>query len=203
MTRAVSVGRSSRKGLLFTLGALGSVFVTMTLSGCPGTLQGDFPSAGNAGSSGGTAGAGTAGMAMGTAGSTGAAGSGLPAGCDPVTMLTTSTGKYNCTVANICHDASGSAANFNMTQANWSNLVGVVPKGGGTIASICAKDPNYKAIPYIIKGSPTGDGLIMKKLMAPVCSPNGTQMPTLPGPITVTADMACIQAWATQLANAK
>ena len=90
-----------------------------------------------------------------------------------------------------------------MTQANWSNLVGVLPKGGGAIKSICAADPNFKTIPYIIKGSPTGDGLIMQKLKGPVCAPGGTQMPTLPGPITVAADMTCIQAWATQLANAK
>ncbi|HTA21714.1 MAG TPA: hypothetical protein VK989_20615 [Polyangia bacterium] len=194
MTRAVSVGRSSHKGLFakFTLGALGSVLVTMTLSGCPGTLQGDFPAppgGGSAGSSGGTAGAGTAG-ATGTAGTSG--GNGYP-GCDITPLIT----KYGCTAVGICHDASGSGANFDMATSGWQNmLVGVKPKGGGTVPSMCGASTN----PYIIKGSATGDGLFLQKLKpSPPC---GIQMPYTGQPsYPTTPDLTCFQQFTTALAN--
>jgi hypothetical protein len=201
MTRAVSVGRSS-KGL-FIIGALGSVLVTMTLTGCPGTLQGDFPppSGGTAGASGGTAGAGTGGMAMGTAGAMGTGGA--AAGCDVNPLFSGPTSKYKCSETQICHDAAGDGAGFNMATADWqTHLVGQVPKGGGQVASICAKDPAFKTVPYIIAKSPTGDGLLIQKLKAAICSPGGSQMPFAAATPGISADdMTCVQAWATALAN--
>jgi hypothetical protein len=187
MTRAVSVGRS--KGL-FIIGALGSVLVTMTLAGCPGTLEGNFPApGGSAGSSGSAGSTGSAGMAMGSAGSTGAAG--YP-GCDITPLLT----KYMCTIGG-CHDATGSSANFSMTTAGWQNmLVGVNPKGGGTIPSACTA----ANLPYVIKSSATGDGLFIQKLKA--TPPCGLQMPFAMPTNTVSAtDLTCFQQFTTALAK--
>ena len=216
MTRVVSVGRSKS---LLAAGALGLGLMTITLVGCPGTLDPSaFPSptsgSAGAGNTTGAAGAGnssgTAGATSGTAGmvATAGTGGGLPAGCDPVNLLTV---KYNCTTMTVCHDANGGAARLSMLQSNWPNLVNKVPTAGtatGVLtASICANDAKYKTVPYIKKGDPNGDGLIMQKLAGAICSPGGGQMPTIPGPIDTTtaagaADMACIKAWATQLANA-
>jgi len=196
MTRAVSVGRS--KGL-FTIGALGSILVTMTLAGCPGTLEGNFPAPmGSAGSPGGTAGAGTAGMAMGTAG---ASGTTYP-GCATLgSLFIGPTSKYKCSETAICHDAAGDGAGFAMATADWqTHLVGQAPKGGGMVASVCAKDAAFKSMPYIIAKSPTGDGLLMQKLKAAVCAPGGVQMPFAGTPLDA-ADMTCAQQWATALAN--
>lgn len=113
MTRVVSVGRS--KGV-YAIGALGFALLTLTLVGCPGTL--DNPGAfttGGAGSSG-SAGAGTAGggAGMAMAGASGSAGTGgLPPGCDPMKLFT-QTGVHDCTLAGACHDAMGSGAGFKM-----------------------------------------------------------------------------------------
>jgi hypothetical protein len=179
--------------------------VTLSLVGCPGSLD---PSAFNQGTAGST-GQGMAGS-TGMAGSaSGGAGSPYPPGCDPVKLLTMT---YNCSVASVCHDANGAAAQLNMLPANWPTLVNKLPTAGKTAttvsASICAGDPAFMNVPYIMKGSANGDGLIMRKLTltGTVCAPGGTQMPTIPGPIDVTkepgkSDMACIQAWATKLAN--
>jgi hypothetical protein len=200
MTRAVSVGRS--KGL-FTIGALGSVLVTMMLTGCPGTLQGDFPppTGGSAGSPGGSAGAGTAGMGTAGMGTAGASGTTYP-GCATLgSLFVGPTSKYKCSETAICHDAAGDGAGFNMATADWqTHLVGQAPKGGGMVASVCAKDPAFKAMPYIISKSSTGDGLLMQKLKGAVCSPGGVQMPFAGTPLNA-ADMACAQQWATALAN--
>jgi len=201
MTRAVSVGRSSHKGLFakFTLGALGSVLVTMSLSGCPGTLQGDFPppSGGSAGSSGGTAGAGTAGS--GSAGAMGTAGAGVSlslngGGCDISVLVT----KYKCTMGGgLCHDSMGSGANFDMTTTGWQNkLVGGNPKTGtAAVASVCVGKG-----PYIIKGSPTGDGLFIQKI-SDATPPCGAQMPFVMTAAT-SDDIACFRKWTTYAANA-
>jgi len=202
MTRVVSVGRS--KGV-FAIGAFGFALMTLTLVGCPGSLDhpelfpGQGGTAGSTGSAGGTAGGG-AGMAM--AGSSGSAGA--PA-CDMVALI--GAKKYNCILTGACHDAMGSAAGLSLLQADWPKLVGRVPVSGpppmnptnGT-PSICADDPAFKAVQIITKSSPTGAGLLLQKLMGPVCSPLGLQMPSLGAKVNA-ADMVCFQQWATMLAN--
>ncbi len=207
MTRAVSVGRSS-KGLFakFTLGALSSVLVTMTLAGCPGTLDGNFPAppGGSAGSSGSAGAPGTAGMAMGTAGTSGGT-AGYP-GCPTLgTLFIGPTSKYKCSETTLCHDATGGGANFVMATADWqTHLVNVTPKGGGgTVASVCgAAGSADKTMPYIIAKSPTGDGLLIRKLQDP--APCGAVMPfgaTSASGELAPEDLTCAKMWATALAN--
>jgi hypothetical protein len=190
MTRVVSVGRSKS---LLAAGALG--LAVLSLVGCPGTLDpSQFPQAGTAGSTGGP---GTAGSSpMGTAGAMGTAGTGS---CNMVNLITV---KYTCTIAGACHDGTmASAAGLSMQQADWPKLVGGKPNAmAGAMNSICAKDPAFMNMPYITKGSATGDGLLIKKLMAPTCSPMGQQMPNL-GTKVSAADMPCFQQWVTSLAN--
>ncbi|HEY2730712.1 MAG TPA: hypothetical protein VGK52_12295 [Polyangia bacterium] len=192
MTRAVSVGRSFNG--LWAAGALGLAFFTISWAGCAGSLDPGFTT-GGAGSSG------AAGSATGMAGTTGMAGGtgigGMPGGVD-IAMLVT---KYTCAAATICHDASGAGANFNMAAADWqSHLVDVKPKGGGAIASVCAKDSAYMNLAYIKKGDPNGDGLFLQKLQGPICAPGGVQMPLTGGPVTA-ADLMLFKQWATALAN--
>jgi hypothetical protein len=186
MTRVVSVGRSKS---LFIAGALGLTFFAIALTGCPGTLADPSAFPGGAGTSG-AAGTGAAG--------TGAAGTGALT-CDMTNLITV---KYTCTIAGACHDgATASAAGLSMQVADWPKLVGGMPNAtAGAGNSICAKDPNFQTMPYIMKGSPTGDGLLLKKLMAPTCSPMGAQMPNLGVHISA-ADMPCFLQWATMLAN--
>jgi hypothetical protein len=120
-------------------------------------------------------------------------------------MATLINTTYTCTLAGACHDGSAaSAAGFNMMQSNWPKLVGSMP-GGTTMGtpSICAKDPAYMNMPYIMKGSATGDGILLRKLMGPLCSAggmNGVQMPNL-GKTISAGDMPCFQAWVKMLAN--
>jgi hypothetical protein len=206
MTRVVSVGRSS-KGLV-SAGALGLVLAAVTLTGCPGSLENPDafppPVSGAAGSPSGAAGTGAAGM--GAAG-TGAAGTGAGGAvtCDVTPFLgdgNTNAGKYFCSTNGVCHDTKGSAANLDLGSAGLAaRLVGVVPKGGGAVTpSVCAADAAEKNMPYITKGSPTGAGLLLSKLMGAVCNPGGMQMPTL-GPKVTATDLTCFQQWATALAN--
>jgi hypothetical protein len=200
MTRVVSVGRS--KGL-WAAGALGFTLLMLSLAGCPGTLDPTLFMSGTAGTSG-AAGTGAAGT--GTAGTTGAGGA---VACDMVTLITMpanpmmpAKGGYGCTLAGACHDAVGSAAGLSLMQADWPKLKGAMPMvktPAPAFPSICATDATAKTMPYIIAGSATGDGLLMKKLMGPVCPP-GVQMPSLGGPIKA-ADLPCFQQWATMLAN--
>jgi hypothetical protein len=134
-----------------------------------------------------------------------ATGAGGSMGCD-ITPLIQGTGapngappKYYCIQAGACHDGSATtAAGMSMQKADWPKLVNGTPNGMNQ--SICGADPAYKTMPYIMKGSANGDGLLMKKLNAPTCSPMGAQMPTLGGPMTA-ADKMCFQQWATALAN--
>jgi hypothetical protein len=186
MTRVVSVGRSKR---LFAFAGTGLALLVVSLTGCPGSLNpNDFPppSAGTAGSGTTTGAAGT-----GTAGVSGAAGM----GCATINDLWTAKA---CTTQGACHDAMGSAAGFNMTTAGWdtaANLVGKLPPGGGVgaLASVCMG----KGMPYITKAQPAG-GLILNKLSnkTPAC---GAQMPNIGVAMTAT-ELACVQAWANQLA---
>jgi hypothetical protein len=100
----------------------------------------------------------------------------------------------NCALTGACHDANGAAANFKMTGAGWeNNLVNVMPKGGGTLASECGG----ANMPYITKANPAGGLLLMKLKASPSC---GDRMPTLGDYLTAT-EIDCIQRWATKLAN--
>jgi hypothetical protein len=90
----------------------------------------------------------------------------------------------------------GAAAAFPMATADWeSKLVGVMPKGGGTIASQCMGAAGGNK-PYLVKGSNPAEGLFIDKLKNP--PPCGDEMPLLTGPISA-ADMTCIMQWATAL----
>jgi hypothetical protein len=210
MTRVVSVGRSSQRRGLVSVGALGLALAAVTLTGCPGSLDdpGAFPPpvSGAAGSPSGAAGSGAAGTGAAGTGAAGTGAAGAMAGCDVSGLIGNGTaatpGKYFCTTQGVCHDANGSAAGLDLASANLATrLVGVAPKGGGAVTpSVCAADANFKTMPYITKGSPTGAGLLLMKLQAAICSPGGMQMPTLNGPLSAT-DLACFKSWATALAN--
>jgi hypothetical protein len=187
MTRVVSVGRSKS---LLAAGAVGFAFLTLTLAGCPGTLSPDFTGGmgtAGTGSPAGTAGGGTAGMTAGTGG--------VP-GCDITPLI--QPNKYWCIQTGACHDGSAAtAAGMSMQKADWPKLVGGMPNGKN--ASICGNDPNFKSMPYIIKGG-DGSGLLLMKLNAAICSPMGAQMPTLGGPMAP-ADKTCFQQWAAAMAK--
>jgi hypothetical protein len=210
MTRVVSVGRSHG---LVVAGALGLALLTVTLTGCPGSLQDpqDFPpppgTTGAAGTNGGTAGTAAAGT-MGTAG-TGTAGTAAPAGCDIAPIIKT----YSCALALACHDAKGSAAGLDMASATFaSHLVGTLPgvAAGHTIQtpSICALDTTNKTVAYITKPTTPGGhagGLILEKVKGPFCmggGMTGVQMPTTGPPYLSTTEIACVQNWADALAAA-
>jgi predicted CxxxxCH...CXXCH cytochrome family protein len=193
MTRAVSVGRSFNG--LWAAGALGLALLTISSfgAGCAGSLDiSQFPT-GGAGSTG-TAGTGAAGTgAAGTMGTAGTGG-GTP-GCDVTQLIS----KDACTNA-ACHDATGTSAAFSMV-GNWTTmLVGVKPKGGGALPSVCAKDAAFMNVPYIKKGDPNGDGIFMQKLTGAICSPGGLQMPFGMNAISA-ADLMCFKQFATALAN--
>jgi len=179
MTRVVSVGRS--KGL-FALAGTGFALLIFGTTGCPGTLDpSEFPPpvTGTGGTSGGGGTTGTAGTGGGMV------------GCATVAKVFED---HSCALTGSCHDAMGSAAGFKMAGTGWETmLVGVTPKGGGALASMCMGN----TMPYIIKGPPPVGGLIMNKLMnkTPAC---GAQMPNLPPTLNAT-EMACVQAWANAL----
>jgi hypothetical protein len=191
--------------------------LTVTLTGCPGSLQDpqDFPpppgTTGAAGTNGGTAGTGAAGTGTagtGTAG-TGAAGTTAPAGCDIAPIIKT----YSCALQLACHDAKGSAAGLDMASATFaSHLVGTLPgvAAGHTIQtpSICAQDPTNKTMAYITKPTTPGGhagGLILAKVKGKFCvggGMTGDQMPTTGPPYLSATEVNCVQMWADALAAA-
>jgi hypothetical protein len=102
--------------------------------------------------------------------------------------------KYSCANSGACHDASGTAANFDMASPGWqTHLVGVSPKGGGTLPAVCTPSDG----PYLVPGVTPAAGLFMRKLTnMPGC---GMEMPYLQ-PKKLTADeVTCIQEWADNL----
>jgi hypothetical protein len=195
--------------------------LTIGLAGCPGTLDPNaFPNQGAGGSNGtgntpGTAGAGNTSGVAGTPGGTagagntsgaagmtgGAAGAGSPTGgCDVTPLFIGPSSTYKCSETAICHNATGAGANFKMAVADWQNhLVNVTPAGGGFVPSICAMDPMYKNMPYIKKGDPNGDGLLLQKLQGDICMPGGVKMPLSGNPVSPT-DLDCVKKWAKALA---
>jgi hypothetical protein len=168
------------------------VFCTTLLTGCPGTLDASFTPTGGGGNGGGMAGA--------AGGATGPIVPNPPPGFDITPLFIGPSSTYKCTESTICHDAmGGGAANFTMTGDWIQHLIGVVPKGGGTPASICGADTNFKGMPYIKKGDPNGDGLFLQKLTAPVCMPGGSQMPFAMPPVSA-SDLANIKKWLVAMA---
>jgi hypothetical protein len=182
-----------------------------TAGGSPSGVAGFGGPSGEAGTGGSPA------SATGAAGTAGAAGAGLsflgtggtvvpdnpPPGCDVRPLFFGPNSRYKCSETAICHDPNGGAANLSLATADWQNhLIGVVPKGGGTVPSICARDPMFKNMPYIIKGNPNGDGILLRKLMGPLCNYGlemGVQMPLIGNPLSA-ADLACAKQWTTALA---
>jgi hypothetical protein len=156
-----------------------------TPSGTAGTTSASTGTAGTTAASTGTAG--TTAVATGTGGTA----AGGP-GCDITTLVTT---KYSCTLAGACHDAQGSAANFDMASPGWEQrLVGVAPRGGTTSfePSLCAN----QGWVYLVKGSFPATGLFMEKFKTnPAC---GIAMPNLGLPVSAD-DLACFQRWANAL----
>jgi hypothetical protein len=105
---------------------------------------------------------------------------------------------HNCMVAMACHDASGSAANFNMVANGWEKtLVGRPPKSGGAagLGSQCLA----AGMPYLVAGSNPAKGLFLTKLNHPSC---GQQMPLLPPDLTA-QELDCVQRWANGLVGIK
>jgi hypothetical protein len=203
MTRAVSVGRS--KGF-YAAGALGFTLLTLSLVGCPGTLDPSaFPSptsgtAGTTGSGGVPSGTGgTPGGTAGTTGTGGTTGTAGAAGCDITPILIGDNSPGKCTQSG-CHDATGASANFSMVGDWQTHLVDTPPKGGGSVfQSACFKDAAFKTVPYIMKNSQTGDGLFLQKIKAPACM-GGLQMP-FGFPALSPDQIACVQKWAAALAT--
>jgi hypothetical protein len=113
--------------------------------------------------------------------------------CDATPIFTAK----GCNGSGICHDAMGSAANFNMTAAGWqNNLVGVNPMGGGAIPSMCSTNG-----PYLQAGQIPAKGLFLDKLKgSPPC---GVEMPQLQSLGYLTQqEFACVQSWANGLVMA-
>jgi hypothetical protein len=154
------------------------------------------PSTGTAGASGGSGGSGGAGGrggSTGTAGSTGAAGfTGGMGPCDAKPLLL----MHSCTVAMACHDASGSAAGFDMVTPGWeTKMVGRLPnKALGSVGLRSQCDPIGGA--YLVKGTPA-KGLFIDKLKntTQAC---GSEMPLITNYLSP-AEMDCVQRWANGL----
>ena len=130
-------------------------------------------------------------MVVGCGGSDSGGGGGKVCTTADVTALF-SASKYGCSVSG-CHDAQGTGGNFDMTTAGWeTHLVGVAPKGGGTVQSQCGGMGQV----YLKAGTPaTGLFLDKIKLAPPAC---GAQMPMI-GKKMTSDDIACVQSWADTL----
>jgi hypothetical protein len=104
--------------------------------------------------------------------------------------------KYACTTSGACHDAAGTAANFDMVTGGLmgleGRLVGHGPVGGGVLPSTCAG----MGFNYLDPNSHPATGLFLQKFAdTPPC---GQRMPMLGGKVNA-ADLACIQSWANGL----
>ena len=152
---------------------LGSILFALAAAGCPGNVD---PSL----------------LPVGGGGNSGNGGSGGTPTCDPAPLFAA----HNCSLAG-CHDATGTSANFEMVSATWqAQLVGVNPKGGGGLASMCAGMG-----PYLVPGSVPATGLFLDKLKDGTTPACGVLMP-LVGEKLTTADFDCVQRWANALVTA-
>ena len=155
---------------------LGAILLALGAAGCPGSVDPSLwpTSTGSAG-----------------AGGSGSGGTGVPA-CDPTPIF----------VAKICgnagcHDANGTAANFDMGSADWqTRLVGVSPKGGGANPSLCGAGG-----PYLVAGVQPATGMFLDKVKPDTMPACGVLMPQI-GPKLSADDFACVQSWANALVMA-
>jgi hypothetical protein len=166
--------------------SLSALLVALSLLGCPGNLD---PSLLPPGSGTGTGGGGASSGSGGTGGS-GAGSGGAPPPCDPApifkTHLCANTG---------CHDAMGTSANFDMSSSDWqTRLVGVNPKGGGSLPSKCGD----LGAPYLKPGAMPASGLFLDKLRADGTPPCGEVMPIVTAKL-MSMEVDCIQSWANSL----
>jgi hypothetical protein len=155
---------------------LGAALLALAAAGCPGSVDPSLwpTTAGNGG-----------------AGNPGTGGTGLQ-DCDPKPIFAMKI------CANPgCHDATGTAANFDMATADWQkHLVGVTPKGGGFSPSICAASG-----PYLAADTLPATGLFLDKVN-PNANPScGVVMPQVGAKLTA-SEFDCVQSWANALVMA-
>jgi hypothetical protein len=154
--------------------ALGVMLCVLGGAGCPGTVD---PSLWPTGS--------------GSGGSGGGGGAGVQA-CDPAPIFAM---KFCATLG--CHDATATAANFDMATTDWQrHLVGVAPKGGGGNPSLCADHG-----PYLAAGTLPATGLFMEKLKENTTPACGVLMPQVGLKLTA-SEFDCVQSWANALVMA-
>ena len=155
---------------------LSAVLLALGAAGCPGTVDPSlWPTA-----------AGSAG-----AGSPGAGGAGVQA-CDPAPIFAAKL-----CAAGGCHDANGTAANFDMASDGWqTRLVAVNPKGAGLSPSMCAANG-----PYLVAGMQPATGLFLDKVKPNTTPACGVLMPQVGTKLDV-ADFECVQSWANALVMA-
>jgi hypothetical protein len=167
-------------------------FLVSANTGAAGTsgAAGSGAVAGSGGGAGTNGAAGTGAAGSGAAGFMGGTGP-----CDAMPIFT----MHSCAFNMACHDAMGSAANFDMVTSGWEKmLVGRTARPGGKqgIGSACLGVNT----PYLVAGSKPAKGLFLDKLgiyldpkqTKPVC---GDRMPLLP-PQLSPQEMDCIQRWA-------
>jgi len=155
---------------------LSAVLLALGAAGCPGTVDPSlWPTvAGSAG-----------------AGSPGAGGAGVQA-CDPAPIFMAKV----CAAAG-CHDANGTAANFDMASDGWqTRLVAVNPQGAGLNPSMCAANG-----PYLVADMQPATGLFLDKLKPNTTPACGVLMPQIGAKLDA-ADFECVQSWANALVMA-
>ena len=152
----------------------GGVLLLFVAAGCPGSVDPSLIPSGSGGTHGGGA------------GTTGAGGSSVQS-CDTAPIYMAKA----CANAG-CHDANGTSAAFDMTSPGWqTHLVGVNPKGGGTLASACAANG-----PYLVPGMIPAKGLFLDKLKEGTAC--GVVMP-FAGTVLTATELDCVQTWANAL----
>jgi hypothetical protein len=102
--------------------------------------------------------------------------------------------------ANGCHDGTATeSANFDMATAGWQDhLLGVNPRGGGTLSACVASDG-----PYLTAGSNPATGLFIRKISGTgnLCT-GGVRMPFgMPSAYLTAAQITCVTQWATTLTH--
>lgn len=129
----------------------------------------------------------------GTTGAAGTGGGGAGTGggnCDVPKIFADNS----CAIAG-CHSATAPAAGLDMVTAGWeAKLVGKAAGGTTTgTASLCGGMGRV----LLTAGSQPATGLFLDKLKA--TPPCGEKMPNVPLLELTTAEIACVQAWATNL----
>jgi hypothetical protein len=141
-------------------------------AGCPGSVDPSLVPTGKGGNTGGGGSGGTSAQM-----------------CDPAPIYMTKI----CANAG-CHDAVGTSANFDMASPDWqTHLVGVNPKGGGALASMCGSNG-----PYLVPNMLPARGLFIDKLKDGTTPACGVLMPQV-GTKLSPAELDCVQAWANGL----